>query len=96
MELDRDDVIDLIKSLGFKVVHMTDVREYVNGVEMTAYTRRIYERSFLIRELEWLRKNHVRTIGLYSVTPLERKVEGATLPVSQDGIKLRWAYKQGI
>lgn len=98
MDLDTQDVIELIEEHGITVVHMGSVRERVRGVEMTAYTRRIYERELLVNELKWLkRKSKVRTIGLYSVTPIEkRKVKGATIAVPSDGIQLSWAYSAGV
>jgi len=97
MDLDKDDVIALIKEAGMEVVLMDSVQERVKGHDMMAYVRRVYQKSFLTGELEWLKKKKVKTIGFHSVTPIHgRDVGGATIAVAADGISLRWAYKLGV
>ncbi|MHA2066345.1 MAG: hypothetical protein ACXABY_18395 [Candidatus Thorarchaeota archaeon] len=101
MDLDEADVIALIKEAGMKVVLMDSIQERIKGHEMTAYVRRVYQKSFLTSELAWLKKKKVKTIGLHSVTPIHDRnlggeEKGATIAVTADGIRLRWAYEYGV
>lgn len=100
MDLDLIEVVGLIEDAGIEVVFMDAVQERIKGHEMTAYTRRIFQESFLENEIQWLKKRQVSTVGLYSVTPIleHRTIEGsgATIAVESGGIKLRWAWKAGV
>ena len=93
LDISKTEVLKLLEDNGFNVVDMDTPVLKLGDKDQYAIPRRCYDIGVMHRELEWLKENNVKTIGVYTVKKIS---EVWKQPLEDDGVYIRWAYYAGM